>query len=643
MAFCLPQDIANKLLDKFKTGKINPEMLANMTSAERREFFGKYMSEAEAKQTNALLESKLLLKDVERGLVTWAKQVVGLKPEVKRDLLTKISKMTEILEPKEMNMFLEDLAATKLGVTVTAEEARTISQLSKMVAEAKDLMTQGKNRLDYGRKAVAFYNHINELKEAAGKITPKEALKNPIKLLSDAAGTAKSLRASMDNSAIFRQGWKTLWTNPIIWQRNARKSFVDIWRTFGGKKVMDELNADIISRKNALNGYYKKANLAVTTIEEEFPGIPKLLQKIPVFGRAYKAAETAFTAFVYRQRVDVFDKYIEIARKSGVKLNDIELKSIGKMVNSLTGRGHLGRVEPVAGIINNVFFSPRLLKSNIDVLTAHQLQRGVSPFVRKQAAYNLLKIISGTAAVLVIADAIRPGSVEWDPRSADFGKIKIGSTRFDVSGGMSSIITLAARLATQSSKSSTTGLITELRTGEYGAMTGVDVIYNFFENKLSPAGAVIKDLLSQETFDGNKPTLTGEVVSLTVPLIAENYWELKEDPQSANVLISMIAEALGISVNTYSPTTNWEQSTSKEMKQFKEKVGDDKFKEANNNFNQQFNDWFSGIKNTDKYKNLSDDDKQKVITNKKAEIKEKVFKQFNFRFKQEKAKKLPKF
>jgi len=40
-----------------------------------------------------------------------------------------------------------------------------------------------------------------------------------------------------------------------------------------------------------------------------------------------------------------------------------------------------------------------------------------------------MRAVLGTAAVLTIAKALKPGSVEDDPRSADFGKIKIGNTR----------------------------------------------------------------------------------------------------------------------------------------------------------------------------------------------------------------------
>ena len=563
-------------------------------------------------------------------MITWAKRVSGLSPETKRDLISRVNRMTEILTPETKEAFLEDLAAQRLGMTVTMNEAGKISELAKTVMDKKIIMDAGGDRMEYGRARVAFGNYVSELKTAAKKRTVTETLKDPLKILSEVAGAAKATKASMDNSAIFRQGWKTLWTNPMVWQKNARRSFVDLVQTLGGKPVMDELNADAVSRPT--HELAKKAKLAIGTLEEEFPSV--LPEKVPVVGRLYKASEVAFTAFVYRQRLDIFDKYIDVAERSGVDLTDKdELRSIGKLVNSLTGRGALGRLEPVADVVNNVFFSPRLLKSHIDTLLLHPTDAGFSPFARKQAASNILKIISGTAMVLLVANAMLPDSVEDDPRSVDFGKIRVGNTRFDVTGGMGSLVTLASRLITMSTKASTTGLVTELNVDDFGSRTGLDVVYDFFENKLSPAASLIKTLLEGKDWEGDKPTIEGELDNLFTPIIITNYFELKDDPKSADIMLAMIAEGLGISANTYSIKANWENSTSKELQQFKEKVGDKRFKEANDEYNKRFNDWFLDISKDPRYRKLPMEERQEVMTKKKSEIKKDIFKQYNFKYK----------
>ena len=639
--YCLPKPLANKFIERLKDGSISPSTLSEMSSQERRVFFQTFMGEIHSKYTNSLFESKLLLKNQQQGMITWAKTVSGLKPEAQRDILSRVNKMTEILNPASEKAFLEDLVAHKLQTKVTIEQANKIAELAKLTSDKKEARDKGGDRLEYGRAAVAFGNYVNELKENAKKLTVSEQLKPSqwVKGVVNLGGIARSLKASMDNSAIFRQGWKTLWTNPGIWTKNAIKSFGDIAKVIGGKEVINEVKADIVSRPNY--DRMKKAKLAVATIEEEFPsGLP---EKIPIIGtRLYKASQDAYTGFLYKQRADIFDKYMEIAERSDIDIDDkAQLESIGKLVNSLTGRGSLGISEGKASWLNNVFFSPRLLKSHIDVLTAHRTDPKVTPFAKKQAAANLVKIVSGTAAILVIAGAARPGSVEWDPRSADFGKIKIGNTRFDVSGGMASIITLAARLITNSTKSSTTGLVKQLGTGEFGGSTRWSVAWNFFENKLAPLPAAIKNFAKAKDWEGKKPTVGSIAKDLFVPIIFTNYQELKDDPESADTLLAMIAEGLGISTNTYSQNVDWSQNPGVVLQQFREKVGEQRFKLLNEEFNKKFNSWFKLMQTNPKYKTLSDEDKQKVITKKRTEIKNDIFKKSFFKYKPAETKKLP--
>jgi hypothetical protein len=543
--FCLLPKYADELKARLASGALDLRALSRMSSGDRRAAFAEIMGDANAQHVNAAFESKLLLEQQQRGLRAWIKESTEGKPELQRDLLARVQRMDRILEPDDNTGFLEDLARQKLGFGVTMDEAGRIAELSKAAADARTALENGTgDRIAYGRAKVEFSNYVSELKNAVREpLTVGTALKNT-------AGFSKSMLAAFDNSALLRQGWKNLFAHPELWYKNAKQSFVDMAQQFGGKNVLDEVQADILSRPNALNGRYRKAGLAIGNIEEAFP--TSLPEKVPALGRAYKASEAAFTGFQYRMRADVFDKYMEIAEQSGVDLRDREqLESIGKLVNSLTSRGHLGAAEPAANVVNVLFFSGRKLKSDLDFLTAHQLEAGVTPFVRKQAAINLAKVVTGTAAILAIAHAVAPGSVEWDPRSSDFGKIRVGNTRFDVTGGMSSILTLAARLATMSSKSSTTHRVSPVNSGKFGAATGTDLVYNFFENKLSPAAGVVRDLLKGETRNGGKPTLASEATSLVTPLPVSNALELSRDPNSAGVLLGSLADALGVATTNY--------------------------------------------------------------------------------------------
>lgn len=578
--FCLPEKEVSEFKRKLRDGTIDPEKLVDMDSEGRRAFFDQHILKGGGAEINRLFESRMLLKNQQAAYITWAKQLLGVRPEVRRDLISRIEKLDErILNPAEEKAFLTDLAEQKLGISVSHAEATQILDLSNKVKDARETMEAGGDRLAYGRSVVELNNFINERKQNANRLRLQDFRDRPgqtaVKTLSRFPGFTKSIQAAFDNSALLRQGWKTLWTNPVIWARNARKSFVDIARTFGNKPVMDELNADLVSRENALNGYYGKAKLAIGTMEEAFP--TTLPERVPFLGRAYKASENAFTGFVHKTRADVFDKMIDIAKKTGVDLNDTELQNIGRLVNSLTGRGHLGKMEVAADVVNNVFFSPRFLKSQFDVLGGHALTGGAgiseiatgkntgSNFVRKQAAQNMVKIILGTAGTLALAQAVgkafgKDDVVEWNPQSSDFGKIKIGDSRFEVAGGASSVVTLAARLLTGKSKSSMTGKVTDLTKPKFGQNNRLDVLEQFFENKLSPIGQLAKNAIKGETFEHDplypisehKLDWLFQATDLVTPMPIKNAAESLRSPKSAPLLAVILADALGIGANTYS-------------------------------------------------------------------------------------------
>ena len=81
---CLPKDIVKKFIDALKDGTIDPDALSRMSSAERRTFFDGIVGKDSAKDVNALFESKLLLKDQQTGMVNWAREVAGKKPDAVR-------------------------------------------------------------------------------------------------------------------------------------------------------------------------------------------------------------------------------------------------------------------------------------------------------------------------------------------------------------------------------------------------------------------------------------------------------------------------------------------------------------------------------------------------------------------------------
>lgn len=647
-------------MEAVSSGKLSPEKLNKMTSAESRVFLESIVGKENATQVNLLYEKTRLLKNPERGAVNWVRGLTGLSKEAKEATLAKIhqtyaDKKRRVWEPEAHESFLNEIVADvyskKLRTEVTLSEAQILTELGAEATKNLSKMNEGftwktkEDGINFGASKVAFDNYVGALKTEAQKrplvniFTQKgigkfDAIVENSKIsLNFIADNSRAIVASFDNSFWGRQGIKVM-LNPKyadLWAKNFAKSFVDITRTLkGGNKagdaIIDGVKAEIYTRKNYLNGRYEKGKkLDVGIKEEEFP--TSAPSKIPVLGRLFRASEVAYEAGAMRLRVDIADRLYKLAEKNGVDLtNKATVGDINQLVNSMTGRGDMGLKPGTQAFLNKAFFSIKKVKSDIDFLT-DAFKSSKDPFVRQQAAQNLIMVGSSMAIILAIANELDPDSVEENPTSANFGKIRIGDTRFDVTGGIVPLVILASRIATQSKKSSITGEVSKL--GEkFGSPTGMDVLWNFTENKFSPMFSVIKELIDQKTFAGKYPTLLNELKTLTVPIIIQEGATTAQNEHSADLLLVLLAESLGISANTYSINTDWTRSKSNDIKLFKYNVGEKKFKEANDEFNLYMRTWFSQVEKTEKYRNLSDKDKGKAITRQRSEVKKAIFEKY---------------
>jgi len=669
MAWCLikseEQSFRKALIDK----KVDPFKLASLTSEQRRAEFEKYVSSESAQNINTLYESKLLLKNQVTGFKNWVKRSLGMKPQIKRDLMAKINRLSEIgvLNPTELENFKEDLIRSRLNINISFEEAKTINELSVKRTESKKTWQEdvnnnpswsedshktrkewmdNKNRLEYGINQVAIENYVNDLKLESKKIS---FIKHPIKATAKAIGEIpsifKSLMASLDNSFWGRQGIKNLFGSleqKRIWGRGFVQSFKNIGAELINKKVdgftpMDLIKADIYSRPNAINGKYKAGNYKLNVLSEEaFP--TSLPERVPFLGRLFKASETAYNAGALRMRADLADLFISKAEKAGINtLNPDQARGMGHLVGSMTGRGSLGKGESIANELNVLLFSARFMKSNLDTLTAHQFDPKATKFTKGEARKNLLSITAHVAAIMMIAKFLDPDSVDEDPRSTNFGKIKIFGKWIDITGGMRSLIIPVAKLIPTkrdgvwgSWSKSSTGNWTNLSAGKFGQRDGVDVLMDaVLLNKLSPVAAIVRDKIRGKMFGGDPFDIKKSIVQSTTPLSIQTFNDVK-DEDTGVILATMMSEFIGLGVSTYKYNSNWAGKTSKEMKDFKSQVGEDLFKQANEDYNRAYNIWFDEVKKDSKYKDLSDEGKSDLQTDAKSALKDKILDEYGY-------------
>jgi hypothetical protein len=482
---------------------------------------------------------------------------------------------------------------------------------------------------DFGIAVVNFRNYMAVLKQEARKLKLIEHIypKNIGRAASGLAGISKTMKATWDMSNLFRQSLKVFWSTPKTWFKNAGLMIRDVVKTAGHQDMMDEINASIYSHPQY--GEMVKDKLDVSTVEEEMVG-SSAIQEIPILGWLQKISDVSYTGMSYRNRIALYEHYSAMAKRLGHK--ETTGLGIGRVANAMTGRSTLGPLEGSAETINKFFFAPRLLTSHLRFLTAHIGDQQVSGMMKKEAAKNLLKNIAGMATIYALNGIFNPEGHEEDPRSTDFGKIKIGNTRFDYSGGMGSIVVLAARQFTGYTKRSTTGVVKKLDTFEYGAEDRLDVLYNYFENKWAPLTSQIKEIALGRTFDGEKTTPGSVFKGLFIPIIVETGFEDRTDPYAADTMLAVIAEGVGINVTTYSfCSDHWETKTSEEMKQFKWLYGEKETKRAGDAFNYVMNNWFQAIKDLKVYRDMPSEDKEKMITKKKRQVKEYIFSRYGFK------------
>mgnify|MGYP001241439608 FL=1 len=606
--FCLPEEITNKLKKAIKSGEIDIEKLSSASSEYRVNFFKQFMNERNAKEVVALFESKLLLKNQKRGLVTWAKQILGMKPAVERDVISRIMRMDKILNPENEKSFLRELASKKLGVDITIEEARKITELSNKIKSLENF-TDNAGRIKYGRAKLDLIDYIDSL-------NPKRA-----NVVENVLGLPQAAMSSFDLSAPLNQGWG------VISRKEWWDNLAPMIKAFIRESAFRDIQADIITRPNyklAKRAGLRLSDLSENLFEREEIFMTTLLDKIP--GMA--ASQRAYIGFLNKLRMDLFDDLIEEAKLAGedVSLGSKAAEDIATIINAFSG-GY-GKTDP---LLNAFLFSPRRVRSAVKILNPWTyINPKTSKTARKAAIRNLLGSLAMTGSVIALAGLHGAVETEEDPRSSDFGKIKVGDTRLDISGGIAGYVILLSRILSGEIKSSNTGAIKKLG-NNYGSTSGFDLTANFIRNKLSPLASLIIDVLTGENAVGEKKTPTQSVIDRFKPMFLKDAYEvLTEDPE-AKILIPFALFGGGLS--TYSISEDWTTKDTKEMAQFKQKVGEKEFKAANEKYNQIIRKEIEALKKTDKYKKMTPDEQLKEITKIKDKAKKDIFKQYNFQYK----------
>lgn len=392
------------------------------------------------------------------------------------------------------------------------------------------------------------------------KYLTRQTIKNNIL---NALNLPRSMMSTLDLSAPFRQGLG------LIGRKEFWTSFGSMFRQFGSEKAFKEIQDSIVKsnmyplmQKAGL--YIAKSNDNVTAREEQF--MSSYAEKIPLIGKAVRASDRAYTGFLNKLRADTFSSILSDSEKAGIDIasDPKKLADLGKFINNATGRGSLGRLEGAAPALSALFFSPRLIASRVNTLNpAYYI--GLDPVIRKEAIKSLLSMGAITAGVLGLAKA-GGMSVEADPRSSDFAKVKDGNTRYDVTGGYSPYIRLATAFATNQKKTQGGDIVTMGK--KYGSPDLYDALGTFVRTKFAPIPGAAIDLRIGKDVVGQPVTPSKEVLKMFIPMVLQDMQDVYADEGAKGVAKAVVPSVFGVGVQNYKAKTKKDEPV-EEWKDFK--------------------------------------------------------------------------
>lgn len=376
----------------------------------------------------------------------------------------------------------------------------------------------------------------------------------------DTLGVTRTLKASLDVSAPGRQGIFVIGTKH--WWKNHADMFKSAW----SEEKFHELNEEIRNRptfelmnKSGLEITKPADKAGIMDREEAF--VSKFAEKIP----GVRRSERAYLAFLNKTRADVFDDFVAKGERLGIDfVQEPEyLRSAAKFINAATGRGTVKWVGRNGELLSKALFSPKLMASRLQLMNPMFYWK-LHPKVRVEAMKQGL--IATSAMLSIMGLTVAAGaSVEYDPRSSGFGKIKVSNTTFDVTGGFQPYVRFFAQMLLGQQKTSK-GVVRNIgatlpilrkafpgeKQGAFKPTTRLDVMYRFIENKASPNAGEIIRLLRGSDAVGNKLTIGSEAENMFAPLIISDTYHAMQDLGPAG-LATAIPNAFGVGVQTQMP------------------------------------------------------------------------------------------
>lgn len=395
----------------------------------------------------------------------------------------------------------------------------------------------------------------------------------------------KSVDLPYMTSAAFRQG------NPWVFTKPWREAWGKAASAYGDEVAAEAMEAMTLERELFKPRFAPKLNKNGDIIIDRDTGKPQLeelksfaeeaglnrgsytnreamddfigrgfAESTPIYGRHVKGSNRAYTAFMNHIGDTVFeDMWNEAIAAGKDPAKDLVLaKQIAEFVNTSLKRGTVGvefgkhhkEIGESINFVNNLVWSPRAVASEFRMINPTSWWK-TDPMVRQAYLATNMRRLGIWMSAATLMNMSKKVQVNTDITNSDFGKIKVGDTRFDPPGGMQQFLVLLGRIGYQSTSSSTDWKkSTPFGSGPFAQTTwgaGTD----FLGNKLHPGIDTIRDITSGTQRD---PTgIFDRAVFQTVsPMFIDDIKAVvKSNPYLLPV--AQLLSATGMGVQTYGP------------------------------------------------------------------------------------------
>jgi hypothetical protein len=383
--------------------------------------------------------------------------------------------------------------------------------------------------------------------------------------------TVKSLKAGIDNSAVFVQN-NTAMLNPSSWglsvkkqpgkflpkvsfgQSSAAKALKFQWQAFASEAALRRRITEMYENKPVWD-MIQKSGLDIldpkgfkSSIREESMGGRNLLEK-KYFGvqpSKYSTApfERLFTGFSNEIRYSLFSEGAKNLLEQGKTIENSlqDYKDLASKINNITGRGKIMSkgAEPY---LNFLMWSPKLFASNLNKLglsdiVSNKLWGKRDKEGRPMGYYSNMnpegraKAISATvgnlSTIILTMSALslrKNTEVDWDPESVTFGQVKDTETGWNVNlfGPYSSIIRYLVMIGSSATSPLTGRAPVKKIGGRAQKVDAIEETYKFFRGKANPVTGIGADIIFNKTFSGKPYDYSNLPSDLFEPLFVKDF------------------------------------------------------------------------------------------------------------------------